>query len=207
MKWGGVSPTMSQWRMGAAHAARALGKPARAGELIDEEIAAAEQCGVARTIGMALRARAALVEKPLDGERDLRDAIDVLDTTTVDLQRALARVDLGELLLADGRGDEGRDVLRQALDMAWACGADPLAERARGALVQAGARPRRPELTGVRALTPAEARTARMAVEATNREIAESLFITEKTVETHLTSTYRKLGIAGRPQLAAALGI
>ena len=93
------------------------------------------------------------------------------------------------------------------LELAWAGGADALAGRIRASLVQAGARPRRPQLTGVRALTPAEARTARMAAEgATNRELAEALFVTEKTVETHLTASYRKLNIAGRPQLAAALG-
>lgn len=74
-------------------------------------------------------------------------------------------------------------------------------------LIAAGARPRRPELTGLRALTPSEGRTARMAATGlTNREVAETGFLTEKTVETHLTAAYRKLGITGRPQLAAALG-
>jgi DNA-binding CsgD family transcriptional regulator len=39
----------------------------------------------------------------------------------------------------------------------------------------------------------------------TNREIAQALFVTEKTVEAHLASAYRKLGIRGRGQLSAAL--
>ena len=124
-----------------------------------------------------------------------------------ELERARVGAELGDLLLRQGRADESREVLRPALDLAWACGADALAERTRASLVQAGARPRRPELTGVRALTPAEARTARMAADGvTNRELAETLFVTEKTVETHLTAAYRKLNITGRAQLPAALG-
>jgi DNA-binding CsgD family transcriptional regulator len=62
-------------------------------------------------------------------------------------------------------------------------------------------------LTGVNALTPAERRVAEMAAngELTNRAIAQSLFVTEKTVELHLRSAYRKLGIRSRFQLAEAL--
>jgi DNA-binding NarL/FixJ family response regulator len=39
----------------------------------------------------------------------------------------------------------------------------------------------------------------------TNREIAQTLFVTPKTVEVHLSSIYRKLGISSRSQLAGAL--
>ena len=47
---------------------------------------------------------------------------------------------------------------------------------------------------------------AEMAAEGpTNREIAQALFVTQRTVEVHLTSIYRKLGIGSRSQLAAAL--
>jgi alkylation response protein AidB-like acyl-CoA dehydrogenase len=64
------------------------------------------------------------------------------------------------------------------------------------------------DLTGVNALTPAERRVCEMAAdgELTNRAIAQNLFVTEKTVELHLTSAYRKLGIRSRFQLAGALG-
>jgi DNA-binding NarL/FixJ family response regulator len=41
----------------------------------------------------------------------------------------------------------------------------------------------------------------------THREIAQTLFVTQRTVEVHLTSIYRKLGISSRSQLAAALGV
>jgi DNA-binding CsgD family transcriptional regulator len=205
MQWGGESPPITQWRTYMATTANELGRTAEARELIDEEVAAAERFGAPRPLAAALRARAAIVEE--QAERSLRDACDVLDGALAELEQARVRADLGELLLREGRAEESREMLRSALELAWSCRADALVGRIRDSLVSAGTRPRRPELTGARALTPAEARTARMAAEgATNRELAEALFVTEKTVETHLTAAYRKLNIAGRPQLAAALG-
>ena len=82
----------------------------------------------------------------------------------------------------------------------------PLRERARQELVAAGARPRCATSSGVDALTPSELRVARMAAEGmTNRAIAQSLFVTIKTVEVHLGNAYRKLGVPSRAALAAAL--
>jgi DNA-binding NarL/FixJ family response regulator len=82
-----------------------------------------------------------------------------------------------------------------------------LAQRARTELQSGPGRRARLELTGPSALTAAEWRTCRQAVEGqTNREIAQAMFVTEKTVERHLSSAYHKLGIRSRFQLAAALG-
>ena len=62
-------------------------------------------------------------------------------------------------------------------------------------------------LSGVDALTASERRVADMAREGlTNRQIAQALFVTPKTVEVHLSSVYRKLGIASRNELGGALG-
>ena len=70
-----------------------------------------------------------------------------------------------------------------------------------------GARPRRPAVTGVDALSPQERRVTAMATEGLgNREIAEALFLTRRTVEMHLTGAYRKLGVASRTELPDALG-
>jgi DNA-binding CsgD family transcriptional regulator len=81
-----------------------------------------------------------------------------------------------------------------------------LAERARAELLVLGARPRRLMFSGVEALTATERRVAAMAAEGlSNREIAQSLFVTKKTVETHLRSVYRKLSIASRSELPAQL--
>jgi DNA-binding NarL/FixJ family response regulator len=63
------------------------------------------------------------------------------------------------------------------------------------------------ELTGPSALTAAEWRVCRQAAQRqTNREVAQTLFVTEKTVERHLSSAYQKLGIRSRFQLASAIG-
>jgi len=58
----------------------------------------------------------------------------------------------------------------------------------------------------VLALTASERRVADLAAEGqTNRDIAQTLYVTPKTVEVHLTNTYRKLGIGSRHELAGAL--
>lgn len=61
-------------------------------------------------------------------------------------------------------------------------------------------------LSGVESLTASELRVARMAAEGMeNREIAQALFVTVNTVETHLTSVYRKLDLSSRRELPDAL--
>jgi DNA-binding CsgD family transcriptional regulator len=84
--------------------------------------------------------------------------------------------------------------------------ARPLVAHAREELTACGARPRRPTTTGWDALTPSERRIAQLARDGlSNREIAQTLFVTTKTVETHLGAAYRKLGVVRRTELAAAL--
>ena len=116
-------------------------------------------------------------------------------------------MNLGEGLRVRGRRAEARQVLAQARDIAHDLGARALVRRARDELVASGARPRREALSGPDALTPAEARTARMAAEGlSNREIAQALFVSAKTVEAQLSQAYAKLSIHGRRELAGALG-
>jgi DNA-binding NarL/FixJ family response regulator len=76
----------------------------------------------------------------------------------------------------------------------------------RSELYATGARPRTTALDGVESLTERELRVARLAAEGqTNRDIAQILYVTPKTVEVHLSNSYRKLGIASRRELPAAL--
>jgi DNA-binding NarL/FixJ family response regulator len=73
-------------------------------------------------------------------------------------------------------------------------------------LLVAGAKPRRRRISGPDSLTPAERRVATAAAGgATNREIAQNLFVSLRTVEMHLTNTYRKLGASSRTELATAI--
>src|SRR4029077_10293258 len=122
------------------------------------------------------------------------------------LEKARALTDLGALLRRRNRRAEARELLREALDIAHRAFADPLAERAEVELRATGARPRRVVLTGLESLTASERRVAELARQGlTNREIAQALFITTRTVEGHLTSVFRKLRLDSRHDLAAAL--
>ena len=86
------------------------------------------------------------------------------------------------------------------------CGAQPLVDGVRAEIYATGARPRTTALQGVHALTASERRVAGLAAEGqTNRDIAQTLYVTPKTIEVHLSNTYRKLGIASRRELAGAL--
>ena len=137
----------------------------------------------------------------------LEEAVVVLEASSAQLELAHAFADLGSELGRLGRRREARDFERRAIDLAGECGANALADRARNELHAGPGRRARAELSGPGALTAAEWRVCRQATEGlTNREIAEALFVTEKTVERHLSSAYHKLGIRSRFQLQAALG-
>ena len=137
----------------------------------------------------------------------LHEAVAVLEHSSARLELAHALADLGAELSRAGRRTEGRDAQRRAIKLAGQCGAIALAESAMAGLHAGPGRRARAELTGPGALTAAEWRVCRQAAEGhTNRELAQALFVTEKTVERHLSSAYQKLGIRSRFQLAAAIG-
>lgn len=200
------NPAFSDWRAGLALALLALGERDDARRLAVRQLELARAFGAAWAVGMSLRV-AGLVQGGPRGLALLSEAAETLARTSAALERALALVDYGAALRRAGQRRAAREPLRAGLDGATRCGADALAERAREELVSAGARPRRAALSGPGALTPTELRVARLAAEGrTNREIAQALFVTRRTVEVHLTSAYRKLGIDSRDRLAAALG-
>jgi DNA-binding NarL/FixJ family response regulator len=131
----------------------------------------------------------------------------VLDGRDTRLEQARALTDLGGLLRRGNRRFEARQPLRQALDVAHHVGAAALAKRAETELRATGAKPRRVQLRGLEALTASERRIAELAAEGlTNREIAQTLFITSRTVEGHLTNVFNKLDIETRTRLPTALG-
>jgi len=104
-------------------------------------------------------------------------------------------------------GGAARDPLVQSLELARACGAAGLEQRAGDELRATGARPRSLVYTGVDALTASERRVAELAADGhPNPEIAQALFVTRKTIEAHLSSVYAKLDISSRRALPAALG-
>jgi DNA-binding NarL/FixJ family response regulator len=194
------------WRACAAPALAALGDKRGAAKLAREQLAAARRVGVPGALGRSLRAAAA-VTGGSEGEAHLREAVSVLEDSSARLDLAHALADLAAQLNRSGRRREGRDAARRAVKLAGQCGALALAETAMAELHAGPGRPARMELTGPSALTAAEWRVCRQAAEGqTNREVAQALFVTEKTVERHLSSAYQKLGIRSRFQLAAAIG-
>ena len=133
----------------------------------------------------------------------LEQAASLLSGSPATLEHARALVDLGAVLRRANRRAEARGPLSRALDLAQRGGLRLLGRRARNELRAAGARPRRDLLTGPGALTTAEHRVAGLAAAGhSNREIAEQLYITLRTVETHLTHAFQKLGITARTDLA-----
>lgn len=197
-----ANPELIGWRTGLALAESALGNQAEAQRLAAEAVALAREAGGRRAKGLTLRVRGSITGGE-EGIDLLREAVAVLSGTRAQLQYARALVELGAALRRANRRREARAPLREGLDLAQQCAADALVERARTELMAAGARPRRAVLSGVESLTPSELRVARMAADGmTNREIALSLFVTQKTVETHLRHTYQKLEVARRTDLA-----
>jgi DNA-binding NarL/FixJ family response regulator len=116
------------------------------------------------------------------------------------------RLELGSALSHLGRRVEARDVLRPALAAADEAGAVVLAERARRELAATGLRPRQAALDGIAALTPRQRQICELAARGKgNRAIAQELFLSVKTVETHLAAGFRKLGVTMRAELAGEL--
>ena len=195
------------WRSEAALAHHALGADDAALALAREELELARAWGAPRALGRALRV-AGLIEGGAQAIERIRGAVAVLEHSPARLEHAYAVTDLGAALRRGNRRAEARDHLRSGLELAQRCGATRLAERAHEELVAAGARPRRLVMSGVESLTPSERRTAALAAEGlTNKEIAQALFVTPRTVEMHLTGAFRKLDISTRTQLPAALAV
>ena len=203
--WGGASPLASRWRSRASLALAAAGDGEQARRLAFDDLERARRWGAPSGIGVALRA-VGLVEGGSASVDRLQEAVELLARSPARLEHARALVDLGAALRRANRRAEARGWLQEGLELARSCGASALAEHAKTELRAAGGRSSEPEGTGVGQLTVSERRVAALAAEGnSNPEIAQSLFVTRKTVETHLGRVYRKLGISGREHLARAL--
>jgi len=132
----------------------------------------------------------------------LEESCAVLFSSPARLEYARSLVACGEHLVASRRLRAGRELLREAVELASECGARALSRRALGALRSGVGPAPRVASHGVAALTPAQRRVAELAAAGLrNREIAEQLEIAEKTVETHLGRVYSALDIKSRWQL------
>jgi DNA-binding CsgD family transcriptional regulator len=195
------------WRTAAATAYAMRGETPRAIALADEHLALVRSWNVSRDTGTALRTRA-YVEPDSDRRLELLEgALAAFVDALAPVEAVETQAELGRALLRAGRRTEARDMLAEALDGATRCGARRLVGRITSDLRVAGGRPRRVLISGVDALTPAERQTADLAAHGlSNRDVAQDLFLSVRTVENTLRRVYRKLDINSRDQLAAALG-
>jgi DNA-binding CsgD family transcriptional regulator len=202
---GATGAGLVAWRSRAALASAALGDTEEARRLLSEELARARGLGVAGPVGRALHA-IGITHDGGGALNYLAEAVEVLERSEAVLDRARALVDFGGALRRAGKRRQSRDPLRRGLELAEGCRARALAERARAEIAAAGGRPRRTALSGPEALTPREYQVASLAAQGkSNREIAEALFVTVKTIEWHLRHAYEKVGVGSRRELRGVL--
>ncbi|MBW3652372.1 MAG: AAA family ATPase [Actinobacteria bacterium] len=197
------------WRSASAYALVGLGRLDEALALAVEELELARSYGAPRAICVALRAVAHAeahgeLERPI---ARLEEAVATIASSEARLERCRAQLDLGTMLRRAGRRSQAGRALGAALELARACGARLVEERALEELDVAGTRVRSAARRGADALSPSERRVVTLAIEGlSNRQIAEALFVTRKAVEWHLGNAYRKLDVRSRRELPAALG-
>lgn len=196
------NPAVFPWAVPAARALAITGRRAEALEVLARTEGRARRYGLPVTLGSVLRARAVLT--PEDARDLLAEAVDLLEQAEARLECAHALACLGRCELREDGPRSAQDRLLRALEQARRTGARALVDSLVADLRGAGI-----EVPTVRrtSLTPAERRVAELAAEGmSNRDIAEQQFLSMKTVEMHLTRTYRKLGIRSRSALGPALG-
>ncbi|MBM7441944.1 LuxR family transcriptional regulator [Streptomyces sp. HB132] len=199
------SPVVTPWRSAAAECHLSLGQTPEALALAGEENRYAAVWDTPRVRGRALR----VLGTATGGRRGLEltaEAVAVLRGTSLDVELIPALIAHGLQLTAAGQPRSARPLLREAATAAERLGAVRLSGSAELALRASGARRRNASLTGRGSLTASERRIAELAADGrTNAEISELLHLARRTVETHLTSTYKKLGIRRRADLPAVL--
>jgi DNA-binding CsgD family transcriptional regulator len=175
-----------------------------------EQVARDAEHGASRAVGIhsaeatARRCRGLVDEDP----EALVEAVALYRKSPRIVDTAFALEDAGRVLAAIGRRDEAVPLLRESLERLDSLGAAFDANRLAGRLKALGVRqPRRVRrpTSGWESLTPTEARVVELVASGlTNREIAEQLFVSRYTVETHVKHVFTKLGVSSRIELAAA---
>lgn len=194
------NPAWLPWRSLKAEALDGLGRTDEAIVLAEDELEAARRWGRPRALGRSLRVLGQLKRK--DGMAELEESVEVLRGSVASLEYGWSLAALGQALRHERKAVEAREPLTEALEIASRAGALGLEKHVREELAASGAAPRTTDFEGMDSLTPSERRVAGLAIEGmTNREIAQSLFVTPKTVEVHLSNVYKKLNVKSRKDL------
>jgi DNA-binding CsgD family transcriptional regulator len=182
-------------------AAARSGQPQLAEPVLERLIEQTEASGTDWAIGTQLRSRA-LLSEGCQAEEMYREAIDRLQHTTGVVHLARAHLVYGEWLRREARRADARIHLRLAHENLTEIGAAGFAARAAAELSACGDRPRKPATTPLDLLTAQERRIALLVADgATRKEAAGQLFLSPRTVDAHLRSIFKKLGLTSRRQL------
>ncbi|MEA2425669.1 MAG: hypothetical protein QOH13_2079 [Thermoleophilaceae bacterium] len=198
-------PVISSWLIAdLADAARHIDEHAAARARVAQvEAVAGERPGT--WIALGLRHARALVADPAEAAARFEEAL-AGDLTRWPFQRARIQLAYGQWLRRDRRVAESRAVLRAARDTFDALGSTPWGEQARRELRASGERSRRRLPEARDQLTAQELQIAQLAAQGlSNREIGQRLYLSHRTISTHLYRVFPKLGITSRGELSAAL--
>ena len=194
------NPAWLPWRSLKAEALDGLDRTDEALLLAADEVEAARKWGAPKGLGRALRIHGQLLRRK--GMPLIEESVAVLKDSPAILEYGWSLAALGTALRHERKGVEAREPLGEALEIAARAGAIGLERHVKDEIAATGAAPRVTDFQGMAALTPSEKRVAGLAVEGmTNREIAQSLFVTPKTIEVHLSNVYRKLDVKSRREL------
>ncbi|MCO8276224.1 AAA family ATPase [Actinoplanes sp. TRM 88003] len=182
-------------------AAVRAGQHERAAAALEQLSLRARASGTPWALGLEARSRALLTSGPA-AEKHYREAVDHLEHCRVAIDLARARLVYGEWLRREGRRHDAREQLRLAHELLSGLGAEAFAERAARELRATGEHPRRRTAGPADDLTAHELHIAQLvATGATSQEVAAQLFLSPRTIESHLRKIFRKLGITSRRQL------
>ncbi|MGW2058819.1 helix-turn-helix transcriptional regulator [Streptomyces sp. NPDC001840] len=200
-----TNPSFLPWWAEAVRLLVKMNRADEAREIAEYGTELAGRWGTSRALGLAALSRG-MITPGGAGVELLTESVRLLAESPARSMHAEAEYLLGRALLKTGDQRGARERLRAATDLAQRCGALALAGASRKLLVTAGGRMRKMSASPLDMLTGMERRVAGLAATGeSNRSIAESLFVTVRTIETHLTSVYRKLGVSRRTELGAVL--
>ncbi|MBV8220885.1 MAG: hypothetical protein JO325_20680, partial [Solirubrobacterales bacterium] len=197
---------VSNWALGeVVEAAARCGRPEAAAEALGRLAEMARGDGTDWIVGVEARARA-LVSDPSDADELYRSALEHLARTPLRTEIARAHLLYGEWLRRENRRVDAREQLRAAHDSFTSIGMEAFAERARKELLATGEKVRKRTVETRDELTPQERQIAELADEGlSNREIGARLFLSHRTIESHLSKVFGKLEIRNRRELGNAL--
>jgi DNA-binding CsgD family transcriptional regulator len=191
--WGVTNPALLPWRAFLVKTAASTGRKIP-GHLRQEELAAARRWGSPHTIGVTLFA----IGIADDDLTKLEDAADLLEVSGLYFLLPAVLIELATRLARRGDVPLAKLRLERAAELSRRSGNHQRAHRAATELQKLSGE------AAMAALSAQEAKTVALAKDGySNKQIAAKLFVTLRTVEFHLSSSYRKLGISGRRELSS----